>query len=56
VAFDGLRLALPASAWVDIDAALRVYDSLVRLLCDELGVVPSQPIRELHARLLPSAG
>jgi len=36
--------------------ALRVYDSLVRLLCDELGVVPSQPIRELHARLLPSAG
>ena len=36
--------------------ALRVYDSLVRLLSDELGVVPSLPTRELHAELLRSAG
>jgi DNA-binding SARP family transcriptional activator len=32
--------------------ALRVYDDLVRLLSDELGVLPSQPTRDLHARLL----
>jgi SARP family transcriptional regulator, regulator of embCAB operon len=32
--------------------ALRVYDALVRLLSDELGVVPSQPTRDLHARIL----
>ena len=36
--------------------ALRVYDNLVRLLSEELGVVPSQPTRELHAHLLRSAG
>ena len=36
--------------------ALRVYDSLVRLLSEELGVVPSQPTRELHARLLAESG
>jgi DNA-binding SARP family transcriptional activator len=32
--------------------ALRVYDDLVRLLSDELGVVPSPESRQLHARLL----
>ena len=32
--------------------AMRVYDELVRLLSDELGIVPSQLTRELHARLL----
>lgn len=32
--------------------ALRVYDDLVRLLSEELGVVPSQPTRDLHAQLL----
>jgi DNA-binding SARP family transcriptional activator len=32
--------------------ALRVYDDLVRLLSAELGVVPSQPTRDLHAKLL----
>ena len=32
--------------------ALRVYDGLVRLLSEELGVVPSQPTRDLHAQLL----
>ena len=32
--------------------ALRVYDDLVRLLRDELGVVPSQATRSLHATLL----
>lgn len=32
--------------------ALRVYDGLVRLLSDELGVIPSEPTRALHARIL----
>jgi pentatricopeptide repeat protein len=32
--------------------ALRVYDGLMRLLDEELGVVPSQETRDLHARLL----
>jgi DNA-binding SARP family transcriptional activator len=32
--------------------ALRVYDRLMRLLSDELGVIPSQQTRNLHARLL----
>jgi DNA-binding SARP family transcriptional activator len=32
--------------------AMRVYDDLVRLLGDELGIVPSPPTRDLHARLL----
>ncbi len=32
--------------------ALRVYDRLVRLLGQELGVIPSQPTRDLHAKLL----
>lgn len=32
--------------------ALRVYDGLMRLLDDELGVVPSPQTRELHAQLL----
>jgi DNA-binding SARP family transcriptional activator len=32
--------------------ALMVYDQLVRLLGDELGVAPSPQTRELHARLL----
>jgi SARP family transcriptional regulator, regulator of embCAB operon len=32
--------------------ALRVYDDLVRLLRDELGVAPSPPTRALHSRLL----
>jgi len=36
--------------------ALRVYDGLVRLLSDELGVVPSQATRQLHAELLRSGG
>lgn len=29
--------------------ALRVYDRLMRLLSDELGVIPSQQTRDLHA-------
>jgi hypothetical protein len=29
-----------------------VYDGLLRLLSDELGVIPSQQTRELHAQLL----
>ena len=32
--------------------ALRVYGDLTRLLSEELGVYPSPPTRELHARLL----
>jgi DNA-binding SARP family transcriptional activator len=36
--------------------ALRVYDNLVRLLSEELGVVPSQATRELHAGLLRETG
>jgi len=32
--------------------ALLVYDGLVRLLSDELGVAPSEQTRRLHARLL----
>jgi SARP family transcriptional regulator, regulator of embCAB operon len=32
--------------------ALRVYDRLMRLLSDELGVIPSQQTRNLHTRLL----
>jgi DNA-binding SARP family transcriptional activator len=32
--------------------ALRVYGDLAHLLRDELGVAPSSPTRELHARLL----
>ena len=36
--------------------ALRVYDDLVHLLRDELGVAPSQPTRELHARMLRPDG
>jgi SARP family transcriptional regulator, regulator of embCAB operon len=32
--------------------ALRVYDGLLRLLSDELGVIPSQQTRDLHAQLL----
>ena len=32
--------------------ALRVYDRLVRLLGDELGVIPSPPTRDLHGKLL----
>jgi SARP family transcriptional regulator, regulator of embCAB operon len=32
--------------------ALQVYDTLRLLLRDELGVIPSQPTRELHTRLL----
>lgn len=36
--------------------ALRVYDGLVRLLGEELGVIPSQPTRDLHARLLRGEG
>jgi DNA-binding SARP family transcriptional activator len=35
--------------------ALRVYDNLVRLLSDELGVVPSPATRQLHARLLQAS-
>jgi SARP family transcriptional regulator, regulator of embCAB operon len=34
--------------------ALRVYDRLLRLLRDELGVLPSEQTRDLHARLLRS--
>jgi DNA-binding SARP family transcriptional activator len=34
--------------------ALRVYDGLMRLLSDELGIIPSQQTRELHAQLLRS--
>lgn len=34
--------------------ALRVYDRLMRLLSDELGVIPSQQTRTLHAQLLRS--
>jgi SARP family transcriptional regulator, regulator of embCAB operon len=34
--------------------ALRVYDRLMRLLSEELGVAPSQQTRDLHARLLRS--
>jgi hypothetical protein len=31
-----------------------MYDSLLRLLSDELGVIPSQQTRDLHAALLRS--
>jgi len=34
--------------------ALRIYDGLMRLLSDELGVAPSQQTRDLHSRLLRS--
>jgi pentatricopeptide repeat protein len=34
--------------------ALRVYDDLMRLLSDELGIIPSKQTRELHAQLLRS--
>jgi SARP family transcriptional regulator, regulator of embCAB operon len=34
--------------------ALRVYDRLMRLLSDELGVIPSEQTRNLHAQLLRS--
>lgn len=53
----GYRLLMAALAARGNSAeALRVYDSLVRLLSKELGVVPSQPTRELHARLLAESG
>jgi len=32
--------------------ALRVYDTLMRLLRDELGVIPSEQTRNLHTQLL----
>jgi DNA-binding SARP family transcriptional activator len=32
--------------------ALRVYDGLMRLLRDELGVIPSEQTRDLHTQLL----
>ena len=49
----GYRLLMAALAERgNVAEALRVYDNLLVLLRDELGVVPSPPIRELHARLL----
>jgi len=36
--------------------ALRVYDDLLRLLSKELGVVPSQATRDMHARILRESG
>lgn len=49
----GYRLLMAALAeHGNVAEALRVYDNLLRLLREELGVVPSPPTRELHARLL----
>ena len=49
----GYRLLMAAlAARGNTAEALRVYDGLVRLLDTELGVVPSQPTRDLHAWLL----
>ncbi len=49
----GYRLLMAALAERgNVAEALRVYDNLLVLLRDELGVAPSPPIRELHARLL----
>jgi DNA-binding SARP family transcriptional activator len=49
----GYRLLMAAlAARGNVAEALRVYDGLVRLLRDELGVAPGPPTRELHARLL----
>lgn len=51
----GYRVLMAAlAAGGNTAEALRVYDGLLRLLSDELGVVPSQQTRDLHARLLGS--
>lgn len=53
----GFRVLMAAlTARGNTAEALRVYDNLVRLLSEELGVVPSQPTRDLHARLLRANG
>lgn len=49
----GYRVLMQAlAAGGNTAEALMVYDQLVRLLGDELGVAPSPPTRDLHARLL----
>ena len=49
----GYRVLMQAlAAGGNTAEALMVYDQLVHLLGDELGVAPSPPTRELHARLL----
>ena len=49
----GYRILMSAlAARGNTAEALRVYDDLVRLLNTELGVVPSQPTRDLHGQLL----
>jgi pentatricopeptide repeat protein len=54
----GYRVLMEALAQRgNVAQALQVYDDLVRLLSDELGVPPSPATRDLHARLLrPGAG
>ncbi len=61
VAAVGCRVGVTASGRQELDgpplggidaAALRVYDDLVRLLGDELGVAPSPSAWDLHSRLL----
>lgn len=53
----GYRILMEAmAARGNAAEALRVYDELVHLLSDELGVVPSPLTRDLHARLLRSDG
>lgn len=54
----GYRILMKALAQRgNVAQALQVYDDLVRLLSDELGVPPSPATRDLHAHLLrPGAG
>jgi pentatricopeptide repeat protein len=54
----GYRVLMEALAQRgNVAQALQVYDDLVHLLSDELGVPPSPATRDLHGRLLrPGAG
>jgi len=54
----GYRVLMEALAQRgNVAQALQVYDDLVHLLSDELGVPPSPATRDLHAHLLrPRAG
>ena len=53
----GHRLLMEALlATGNVAEALRTYDSLQRLLRDELGVPPSADTRALHGRILAAAG